>query len=171
METTQEIWLPVPGYQERYLVSNQGNVKKILPNKSEENIKVRKDRGGYLTVRLYDKGVDNTNFLHRLVAIAFVPNPQGKPNVNHKNGIKTDNRAENLEWVTHSENIQHAYDTRLISKQSQSKIVIDLCTGQRFESAREAATFYGIPYSTFKNYLNGRRQNPTSLQYDIKAAA
>ncbi|HEV7331315.1 MAG TPA: NUMOD4 domain-containing protein [Flavisolibacter sp.] len=171
MKNTSEAWLPVPGYQGKYLISDQGNIRKVSLNTTEKPIQIRIDRAGYLTVRLCQGSKIKTLFIHRLVAAAFVPNLYGKQFVNHKNGNKVDCCAVNLEWTTHAENIQHAYDSGLLSKRTQRKTVIDLCTGQRFYSAREAATFYGIPYPTFKNYLNGRRPNPTCLQYAKREAA
>jgi len=69
----------------------------------------------YLRLCLRNSGAKKNHFVHRLVAKAFVDNPEGKPFINHKNGVKTDNRPENLEWVTQSENQQHSYDTGLQS--------------------------------------------------------
>lgn len=100
-----------------------------------------------------------------MLALSFIPNHGGKRYVNHINGIKTDNRLENLEWVTHQENIQLAYDTGLINKVSQMRAVRDICTGKEYNSVKEAAQALSIPYSTCKNYLNGNRPNVTCLRY------
>jgi len=107
-------WKPIDGFP-NYLISNDGQVFSFRKN---GNIYQRFIRG-YQAVRLQNRKVSKNFLVHRLVAVAFVPNPQNKPQVNHKNGLRDDPRAENLEWCTPSENIQHAYDA-LGRKRNQS---------------------------------------------------
>ena len=100
-----EIWADVKGFEGFYQVSDQGHLRSLRTGKvmSEKSL----NGGGYVYKTLYKHGAFKRTVLHRLVAAAFV-NGSG-PQVNHKNGCKTDNRAENLEWVTRSENVSHAY--------------------------------------------------------------
>ena len=94
----------------RYEVSNLGRVRNAHTG---QIIKPYKQNRGYRLVKLSYKGFQKDFLIHRLVATAFVPGWRKGLEVNHKNGIKTDNRAENLEWVTHIENHQHARDILL----------------------------------------------------------
>jgi hypothetical protein len=106
-----------------------------------------------------------TKCLHRLKAEVFISNPFNKRFVNHKNGNKLDNRLENLEWVIHAQNIRHVYNYGLCKTVSMKKREVDKYTGRKFQSAKQAAEFYHIPYSTCKIYLNGNRKNLTCLEY------
>ena len=100
-----EVWKPILEYSNKYEVSNFGRVR----NEKGNILKPFATHGGYFMVALNENGV-KTNFrLHRLVAQMFVPNPDCKAEVNHKNGIKSDNNATNLEWCSRSENMRHAY--------------------------------------------------------------
>ena len=118
----KEVFKPVKDYEGLYEVSDMGRVKSIERFKNNysklqlvpEKIKSTQDNNhGYLQVYLCKNNNPKTITVHRLVAIAFIPNPENKRTINHINGIKTDNRVENLEWNTYSENHLHAYRTGL----------------------------------------------------------
>jgi hypothetical protein len=109
--TPIENWLPVPGFEGWYEVSNQGRVRRVKPYRNTYIGKIIKPYlagHGYLYVKLHRLGKRSTRTIHMLVASAFVPNPTGLPDVNHKDTVKTNNRSLNLEWSTHKENMQHA---------------------------------------------------------------
>ena len=107
-DVPEEEWRDVLGFEELYQVSNLGNVRTV--KRGEATVMAQeKQQNGYLSVHLRNRGIERRASVHRLVAEAFIPNPDGLRDVNHKNGIKTDNRLENLEWMSHSDNIKHQY--------------------------------------------------------------
>ena len=121
-----EYFKKIKGY-ENYLISNQGRVFNF---KFKKFLKPTKDRGGYLLVNLWKNGIRKLYRIHRLVALAFIPNPENKETVNHIDGVKINNFAINLEWATNKENTQHALNNGLLkpikgSKNSSSKLTED----------------------------------------------
>ena len=104
MQPTTEAWRKLPGHAQ-YEVSDMGRVRKIGWRVLKNTLGVH----GYEVVGLFCDGRRRQFRVHRLIAAAFIDNPKGKPQVNHKNGDKADNRASNLEWVTPSENSSHAF--------------------------------------------------------------
>lgn len=116
-----EVWKDIPGYEGLYRVSNTWKVESLNYNHTGKSkiLKFNKINCGYLLVQLYNLNWKKVFLVHRIVAFTFIPNPENKPEVNHKNWVKTDNRLENLEWNTYSENLKHAY--RVLWKVSPSK--------------------------------------------------
>ena len=110
-----EIWKQIEGYTGLYEVSNFGRIKSLSHINNLGKLRPECILGNRLTDRgyhsavLYKNGVRKTFKTHRIVATAFIPNPDNKPFINHIDGVKSNNCFSNLEWVTHSENIKHAY--------------------------------------------------------------
>lgn len=103
----EEIWKDIKEYEGIYQVSNLGRVKSLKHSKEGKLLKGRVTGKGYLSVALFRNSVRKSNSIHRLVAEAFIPNPENKPEVNHIDENKLNNDVSNLEWVTSKENSNH----------------------------------------------------------------
>ena len=165
----KEIYKDIIGYEGLYQISNFGNVKSLPKkrfngnhyiNRNEIIIKAVFSRG-YASVGLYD---NDGNFksikIHKLVATAFIDNPNKKKYINHINSIKNDNRIENLEWCTESENTIHAYENYLMPR---ACILLDLKTGIYYYSIKDASRSCNYSSNHITNMLNGKRTNKTSF--------
>lgn len=100
----EEKWINIKDF-ENYRISSRGDIK----NKKNKKLVPHKKSNGYLTITLSKNGFTKTFYIHRLVAECFIENKNNKPCVNHKDGVRSNNNIENLEWVTYSENSIHSY--------------------------------------------------------------
>lgn len=121
----EEIWKPIKGYEGKYYISNKGNVlaKNYERSGKSKLLKPTLTTTGYLKVELWVGSKRKIYRLHRLIAEAFIPNPQNKQFIDHINTIKTDNRIENLRWVTRSENMNNILTKKKISESSKNRKV------------------------------------------------
>jgi hypothetical protein len=174
---TKEIYKDVVGYEGIYQVSNLGNVKRVLisngvkKNHKNNNILIpNTDRTGYYRLGLRKNGKRKYFMLHRLVAYAFISNPKKYRCINHINGIKSDNTIENLEWCTHAYNNIHALKTGLRihptgDNNKLSKKIIDINTGEIYNSSLTLSKKLGINRGTLGCWLSNNRKNKTSFRY------
>lgn len=153
----KEVWKPIKGYEGIYAVSDLGRVKSLPRNgtiRQERVLRGNFKRSGYVNIVLQKNGKPRTFRLHRLVARAFIPNPENKPQVNHKNGNKRDNRATNLEWVTSSENLKHKFS--VLGWQADRhgiKKVRCVENGKIYDGRRLAERENKLPYGCIKQAI------------------
>ena len=147
INTDEEVWKDVIGYEGLYQVSSRGEVKSF--QSAEQKILKQRNHKGYNIINLSKAGRRKTFSVARLVAMAFIPNPDDKPQVNHIDEVKTNNHVNNLEWATPKENSNHGTRNRKVIKnldwvsenQKTPVAMIDKTTGetiQKFESINEA---------------------------------
>ena len=166
----KEIWKPVAGYKGLYEVSNLGRVRgverivahPICKKVCRKSIVLKpyiSKHNGYVYVQLSKNGKATTMRVHKIVSLAFMPKISGKDQINHINGDKTDNRVVNLERVTQSENMKHAYRIGL-EKVTWNRKVIRLNDGKVFNSMTEAAkSVGGNKASSIRRACTGERNH------------
>jgi hypothetical protein len=161
-----EIWKPVKGYEGLYKVSNMGRIKSVeryMKNHSKlqlvpEKIKSPQDNGhGYLWVQLCKNSKCSYRYVHRLVAEAFIPNPDNKPQVNHLDYNKQNNCVDNLEWVTAKENNEYSMPNRKDKTGPKGAGVIkcDLAGNEleRYSGMREAERANNLANGVISKYF------------------
>lgn len=160
-----EIWKDIEGYEGLYQASNMGRVKSLPKKKgkgvgyvtSELILKPSYDLNGYLIVTLYRERQPKMHCVHRLVAKTFIDNPDNKPQVNHLNEKKDDNRVENLEWATAYENMNYGSRNDRSSERLGTPVVcVEL--NEKFQSMMEAERILGINHSCISLCVRGKQK-------------
>ena len=168
-----EIWKPILEYKDYYEISSIGNIRSIertiiLKNGFQRKLKSKVlktfiNENGYSIITVRINNVHHNFKIHRLVAIAFIDNPENKLTVNHKDGNKQNNNVLNLEWATHSENIKHAYKHKLNSSENQYKPVSQYSKTGKFihthKSISAAKRILNIKGTHISDVCNGRMKS------------
>lgn len=171
----EEIFKDIEGFEGLYQISNLGRVKSINYNKTrkEKILKYRKHRYGYLMVVLFKDGKRKEILVHRLVAQAFLPNPDNLPQVNHKDENKTNNCVENLEFCDAKYNSNYGTRNERVAKSltgvyntKKSKPVMCIETGVIYPSTNEVQRQLGFSRGNISQCCNGKKN--TSYKYHWK---
>lgn len=160
----QEIWKDIAGYEGKYQVSSFGRVKSLNYRRTgrEQILETHKNTYGYLMVSLWKNGKCKQSLVHRLVASAFIPNPDNLPEINHKDENKENNRVDNLEWVLHKDNTRYGTRNERITKNmtgpKKSKPVLCVETGKNYSSSMEAERKTGVNYRRIIDCCHGKQK-------------
>ena len=170
---SSEIWMPVDGFP--YEVSNEGRVR----NSKGSVLRQYRQKNGYMAVKLFKDGKGVSFRVHRLVAVAFLNKPEGKNEVNHKDGDKENNAASNLEWSNRSENVRHAFMTGInrttreriaamaekAAKANRKRVVRS--DGAEFPSVREAAEASGAKPQNVSKCIHGSANTAAGYSFAL----
>jgi len=179
----KEFWKDIPGYSGLYQASNLGRIRRISQEQWRKTPRTPQYRyingstsskcsmGKYKLIWLSN---GKRQSLHRLIAKTFIPNPQNKPQINHKDGNPQNNHIDNLEWVTNSENILHAchilgyrqsIETRKKRARKLHKKIIDHTNNKIYNSIKEYAIIKNLRYNTVVRKLNNYCKNDLNIQF------
>lgn len=157
-----EVWKDIDNFP-TYQISNLGNIRRIKSGRTRL-LKPSVHRDGYLKISLWNTTGSYTRFIHRLVAEAFIPNPDNKPQVNHIDENKINNNLDNLEWLTAKENNIHG--TRLARLSQANSKPVRCSNGKTYSSAKEAAKELGLDNSAICKVCNGLRKTVGGLHFE-----
>ena len=157
----EEIWKDIKGFEGLYQVSNFGRVKSF-PRKGtqttkERIIKFTKSNKNYLVANLKNNNIQQSFSIHRLVAQAFIPNPDNLPQVNHIDGNKQNNNVNNLEWCTNKQNRCHASCNHLLYTRHINQFDLEGNFIKEWNSITEASKFYNIKYNSLWSACNNKK--------------
>ena len=157
MRMKNEIWKDIQGYEGKYQISNMGRFKSLNYRRTgkEKILEGYPDKDGYLFVQLWKDGKGKNCRINRLVAQAFLENPQNLPEVNHKDEDKTNNTVDNLEWCNHIYN-QYYGTKRERQAKSKGKPVICITTGEIYQCATEAMRKTGVDKANIHKCCTGQ---------------
>lgn len=164
-----EEWRPIKDYEGLYEVSNFGRVKSLCAGRWKNTMlrKPQPTQNGYMAVMLKKSGKVRQITIHRLVAIAFLDNPDGLREVNHKDEDKKNNRADNLEWCTRKYNQNYNEHYKIYYK-PVIQLTKDGTKVGRYESLKEAQKATGIPSSYISGVLRGRRRTTGGFRWQYQ---
>lgn len=168
-----EEWREIPGWGGRYQVSNLGRVKSIYRNGKSRVLSPNVNcRRGYLSVNLYDNAREKRYYVHRLVATAFIPNPERFPQVNHKDENKANNNVANLEWCSNLYNHNYGTCNERMSATKRTAVIAYDENGNffmEFTGAKAAGAFYGVTVEAiYRNIWNNSRNKKTGHSFKYK---
>lgn len=158
-----EEWRDIQGYEGQYRISSKGRVFSVKRNKM---LKPCDNGHGYLFVNLYMNSKPKQSKVHRLVAMAFIANPENKRQINHKDGNKRNNAMENLEWSTNSENGIHRYRVLKHTNGAVKRPVICVDTGIKYPSIADASRHTGLSANLICQVCLGHRKTTKGFHWE-----